>query len=310
MSLAEVPAATPTAGFPVGGPPALRAAPSQAAPAPLPLPRPGWGAREALLALDEARLALPAGLPGAEVVSALTTVVLRAGEHAIKVYPPGTDARHLDRIGAAMSGSGTALLPTVPAVTTSYGVVTLVPWLPSAGPVAWPALGRLLRAFHDIHATADLPRWQPLSRLPSQVAGLCEEHAAVLLEARRALLGALEEVASQLGVGTIHGDLSPGNVIRTASGPRLIDLDWVARAPREYDLASAARRFAAGDLSRQAYAGFCRGYGADVRSWPGLPLVNRIADLDGVAFRLWDCRQHGRDLGWLHREVALWRTPL
>ncbi|HEY6933821.1 MAG TPA: hypothetical protein VI452_10510 [Marmoricola sp.] len=310
MSLTEVPTTPLTSAVAAGSPSVLRAAPSRAGAAPLPLPRPGWGTREALLALDEARLALPVRVPDAEAVSALTTVVLRAGDHAVKVYPPGTDAGHLDRTAAALSGSATALLPTVPAVTTSYGVVTLVPWLPSAGPVTWPALGRLLRAFHDAHADADLPRWQPLSRLPSQVAGLREEHAAVLLEARSALLGALEEVSSQLGVGTIHGDVSPGNVVRTVRGPRLIDLDWVARAPREYDLASAARRFAAGDISRQAYAGFCRGYGADVRSWPGLPLVNRIADLDGVAFRLWDCRQHGRGLDWVSREVALWRTPL
>jgi hypothetical protein len=276
----------------------------------LPLPVAGWGAREALLAVEEARLAMPDLPLRVTVVSALTTVVLRAGGHAVKVYPPGTDPEHLDRLTRALAGSATVHVGSRRAVTTSYGVVTLVPWLPAARPVSWPELGALLRAFHDEHAAADVPPWQPLSRLPSQVAGLRPEHAAVLLDARTALLDALAGVASQLGFGAIHGDVSPSNVMRTGTGPRLIDVDWVARAPREYDLAAAARRFRAGEIPRSAYVGFCAGYGYDVRSWPELPLLDRIADLDGVAFRLWDSRHHGGDLDWVAREVALWRTPL
>ena len=113
-----------------------------------------------------------------------------------------------------------------------------------------------------------------------------------------------------MGEGAIHGDVSPANVMRTPEGPRLIDLDWVARAPREYDLASAARRVRAGEMSRRDYARFCTAYGVDVRSWPGLPLMDRIADLGGVAFRLWDCRHHGQDLAWVERELREWTMPL
>src|SRR5215210_1174385 len=70
---------------------------------PLPLPVSSWGAAQALDALAEARLALPMPLRRPRVVSALTTVVLRAGHHAVKVYPPGTDAEHLARIGEALA---------------------------------------------------------------------------------------------------------------------------------------------------------------------------------------------------------------
>jgi hypothetical protein len=289
----------------------LAAPPRAALPAvPLPLPVGPWGAAEALAALDEARPLLPLALPAATVVSALTTVVLRAGDHAVKVYPPGTDPVHLDRIATALAGSATAHLPTLPAVVTSHGVLTLASWVVPTNPVTWTELGALLRDFHTEHAAADVPRWSPLSRLESQVAGLPPEWSGVLLAARDELLGALAEVGSWAGEGTIHGDVSPSNVMRTPDGPRLIDLDWVACAPREYDLASAARRVRAGEMSRRTYAGFCTQYGVDVRTWPGLPLMDRIADLGGVAFRLWDSRHHGRDLWWVEQELTEWAAPL
>lgn len=277
---------------------------------PLPLPGDSWGAAEALSAVDVARSSLPVHLPEATVVSALTTVVLRSGEHAVKVYPPGTDPAHLDRVTSALDGSATAHLPLGPALVTAYGVVTVTPWLPAARPVSWAELGSVLRAFHAEHAAADVPRWVPLSRLPSQVELLPAEYAAVLLEAREHLLAALGEVDSVLGDGIIHGDVSPSNGMRTPDGPRLIDLDWVARGPREYDLAAAARRARAGEISRRTYARFCAAYGFDVHSWPGLPVLDRIADLGGVAFRIWDSRRHGLGLDWVPDEVRVWRTPV
>lgn len=293
----------------------------------LPLPTGAWGAADAFAALAAARPALPVPLPEPELVSALTTVVLRAGGYAVKVYPPGTDAAHLDRTARALAGSRSAHVAPCRAVTTPHGVVTLTTWLqahpdaaagagpvpgaPAPGaPVTWPELGGLLRSFHEEHAGADLPRWTPLSRLPGQAQALPAELAEVLLDARTTLLSALREVRSELGDGVIHGDVSPGNVLRTEAGPRLIDLDWAAVAPREYDLAAAARRLRSGEIDAAAYAGFCAGYGADVRGWTGLPVLDRVAELGGLVFRLWDDRHHGRDLAWLPAAVAPWRTPL
>jgi hypothetical protein len=276
----------------------------------LPLPPAGWGVEQAAAALAEARDRLPLRAGTAQVVSALTTVVLHVGDLAVKVYPPGTDPAHLRRLGLALSGSTTAHLPVCDPVVTSSGVLTVAPWLRDTRPVSWRDVGTLLRSFHAEHAAADVPPWAPLSRLESQVAGLPSEAGAVLLAARDTLLGALAEVRSDLGEGAIHGDVSPSNVMWTPAGPRLIDLDWVGRAPREYDLSSASRRVANGEISAETYDAFCAAYDFDVRSWPGLPLVDRIADLGGVAFRLWDSRHHGVDLDWVEDELRVWRTPL
>jgi Phosphotransferase enzyme family len=282
----------------------------------LPLPGQEWGPADALAALEEARPALGRVLDGTHdgpipaavrVVSALTTVVLQAGPHAVKVYPPGTRAAHLARSAAALAGSATAHLPTAGPVVTATGVVTVSPWLDPAAPVTWPELGGLLRDFHRDHRHADVPRWSPLSRLASQVVGLPPAAARVLLRARDRLLADLDGVASDLGVGVIHGDVSLANALRSPDGPRLIDLDWVALAPLEYDLASSARRFRAGEISGETYEAFCTAYGADVLSWPGLDVLDRIADLGGVAFRLWDDRHRGRSLAWVADEVEVWR---
>jgi len=276
----------------------------------LPLPADSWGVEQALDAVAEAREAVPFELGEATLVSVLTTVVLRCGEYAVKVYPPGTDASHLNRLARALAGSSSAHLPLCPSLVTAHGVLTVARWLPEARPVTWGELGAALRDFHAEHAHADVPEWKPLSRLASQVEALSDESAAVLLGARDTLLAALAEVRSELGEGTIHGDVSPTNVMRTLTGPRLIDLDWVGRAPREYDLSSASRRVADGEISHDTYEQFCTAYGFDVRSWPGLPLLDRIADLGGVAFRLWDSRHRGLNLDWVEDEVRLWRFPL
>jgi hypothetical protein len=275
---------------------------------PLPLPGPGWGVAEALRALEEARPHLPALPARVELVSALSTVVVRAGEYAVKVYPPGTDAAHLHRLATALGSSATAHVPLWSPVVAADGVVTLTPWMAEAAPVSWGELGRLLRAFHLEHAEADVPGWTPLSRLPGQVAELSAGAATVLMQARARLLAALADVRSELGVGVIHGDVSPLNVLRSGRGPRLIDLDWVARAPREYDLAGAARRVRTGEIGRVDYRAFCEGYGFDVLDWPGLPVLDRIAELGGVAFRIWDCRRRGQDLDWLPAELGRWES--
>ncbi len=305
------PASALAAVAPVLATPTPRTSPDQDAPVePLPLPAPTWGAPEALLALDEARLALPFPVADAVVVSALTTVVLRCGGLAVKVYPPGTDPDHLARLATALAGSATALLPVAPPVMTSWGVVVASPWLTAGAPVGWAGTGTLLRAFHAEHADADVPVWEPLRRVVAVAPELPDAAAAVLLDARTALLDALAGLRSPLGVGVVHGDVSPANVLTGPGGPVLIDLDFAARAPLEYDLSSAARRADAGELPADEYLAFCRAYGADVRGWEGRAVLDAVAQLGGVAFRVWDDRRAGRALDWLDGAVARWRTPL
>jgi hypothetical protein len=296
--------------------PMLPVRPADLAPAviaePLPLPAVGWGGEQAEAAWREALPTLPADVLAAlaadhEVVrvSALTTVVLRVGPWAVKVYPPGTDVAHVAGVAAGLDGSTTAHLPVTAPVATEHGVVAVSRWLTPTRTPDWAEVGTLLARFHAEHAAAPLPAWQPLTRIASQVQGL--SGADVLLDARDRLVAAVAETWSELGWGAVHGDVSLENVMADGSGARLIDLDWSVTGPRELDLAPVARRFRAGVIDRSTYADFCRAYGHDVSGWAGLELLDRIADLGGVAFRIWDCRHHGRDLDWLPAELDRWR---
>lgn len=285
-----------------------------AAPEPLPLPAPGWGLPEAVRAWRTAVPHLPLQVRrragDLEPVSALTTIVLRCGSWAVKVYPPGTDPAHVEQVRAGLRGSRTGAVAVAAPVSTPDGVVTVAPWLGSSDPVGWAEVGALLRRFHDDHASAPLPPWQPLSRVASQAAALPAEQAEVLAGARDVLLEAVAATWSELGWGAVHGDVSPSNVLLDGAAPRLIDLDWAAVAPRELDLAPVARRLRSGEVDATTYAAFCRAYGHDVRGWAGLGLLDRVAELGGLVFRIWDCRHRGRDLGWLPAELRHWRHPL
>lgn len=281
---------------------------------PLPLPARGWGAEQAEAAWRDALPSLPAQVLAALAddhdvvrVSALTTVVLRVGPWAVKVYPPGTDLAHVAAVAAGLAGSTTAHLPVTDPVPTEHGVVTVSRWVTPTRTLDWAEVGGVLAGFHAEHAAAPLPAWQPLTRVASQVRGLSEADAAVLLGARDRLVAAVAETWSELGWGAVHGDVSLENVMADEAGARLIDLDWSVTGPRELDLAPVARRFRAGEIDRSTYAAFCRAYGHDVSGWAGLELLDRIADLGGVAFRIWDCSHHGRDLDWLPAELELWR---
>jgi spectinomycin phosphotransferase len=91
------------------------------------------------------------------------------------------------------------------------------------------------RALDDALATADEP-WDagPLSE-PARRA--LREHLDVVRAWLAELTGVAERSApTPRQVVVTHGEPHPGNVILTATGPRLIDWDTVALAPPERDL--------------------------------------------------------------------------
>ena len=303
-----------TAPSPPALPPAvIAAAPARPTPLPadpLPLPAPGWGAEQARAAVAEAALAAPELFAPAELVRAVSTVVFRVGESAVKVHPPGTDPGHLAHVHAVLAACPVALAATAPPVVTSHGVVTVTPWVPAAPPLGWWTVGRALRELHDLPSADSLPPWTPLRRLPAQLDHLPAPYARILHDRREVLLERLDRLVPVLPPGAVHGDVSPENVLRTATGVRWIDLDFASAGLREYDVAAVVRRYAVGELSDRDYRGFVAGYGADLRGWPGLSVLDASCALSGIGFRLWTDRAAQRDSPWLAAELGrLSRVP-
>ena len=249
---------------------------------------------------------------------ALSTVVLRHGARAVKVYPPSVDVDRLRRVVAAVpADTGHPVLPELgrpPLVVTPAGTVSTYRWLEPSAPVTWAEIGRLLAALHATAGVdvATLPRWTPLSRVPAQLAayaaspGHDPDVVAVLSAARERVLGQLGAMTSDLGWGLIHGDVSVENVLRDRGRPVFVDLDWVACGPREYDLVPAALRRERGEIDEETYLGFCAAYGHDVRRWGGLGLVEDVCELGALTFSLWASAAEGRDLSWAPQAARRW----
>jgi aminoglycoside phosphotransferase (APT) family kinase protein len=84
---------------------------------------------------------------------------------------------------------------------------------------------------------------------------------------------------------TVHGDAWPGNIIRTPTGVRVLDLERFSLGPPEWDLVSTAvRTFTTGATSAAEYDEFAIAYGQDVTEWYGYPLLAAARELRMVTY--------------------------
>ena len=159
-------------------------------------------------------------------------------------------------------------------------------------------LAMLLRWLHDLEPPSSLvlPELRPFGRVGARISGA--ELAAGDREFLQARLAELRERYARLEfvlrAGPIHGDANIGNIIRRqADGVAvLIDLDGFAAGPREWDLVLTAMYFERfGWHTAQEYQEFVTGYGFDVMSWPGYPVLRAVRELIMVAWLAQNARQ-------------------
>jgi hypothetical protein len=143
-------------------------------------------------------------------------------------------------------------------------------------------LGRLLRRLHDLPTPPfELPQYEPLSSFGSTVStstSLPAEDQQWLLDERGRLLDDYHRLDFPLGVGHIHGDAYPGNVMWDGDIAILGDWDETAVGPRELDLANTYQGIRFGRTAGQL-AGFAQEYGYDIETWSGLPTLRAMRDL-------------------------------
>lgn len=276
-----------------------------------------WGVDDArrVVAAAALRLGLPLASPDqAECVQIVSTAVFRVGDVAVKVYPPHVDVTRLTAVQTALPAAADSwILPLAEPVVTEDGTAVAYPWVDHSREATWAELGGLLRRWHaaPVDATC-LPVWTPLTRVPRQLASYAARPDSepgltrVLMTARDRVLADVANLRSDLGCGAIHGDVSPSNAMRRDGRLLLIDLDFVAWGPREYDLVPAAQRRDRGEIDEETYAQFCAAYGHDVREWSGLGVVQEVCDLGGLTFALAMACARGEDVSWLPDAVARW----
>ncbi|MGC7103158.1 phosphotransferase family protein, partial [Amycolatopsis lurida] len=169
-------------------------------------------------------------------------------------------------------------------VNTAEATVTFWRHYPqtAATPPEPAALGSLLNQLHRLpEPDITLPTYVPLADLTATLATttVLEPDTLAWLTTRitelRAQCTALESV---LGVGLIHGDAYPGNLLHTPAGPILGDWDEVATGPRELDLANTVQGMRFGRSAHDVDA-FTAAYGYDPRTWRGLTVLTGMRDL-------------------------------
>lgn len=168
--------------------------------------------------------------------------------------------------------------------------ITVWQWIDGLGRAAPPdAIGRLAVALHA--ATAVQPRaassvvgrppisaFDPVAATRELLVGDPSDDAHWLT----ALVDGLAESwdatrsADPLGASLVHGDLHAENVLLTAAGPVLVDLELTGVGPPSYDaapMAVAVHRYGADPSSLDA---FLASWPADPREWAGFAVCCQV----------------------------------
>ncbi|MFZ3558785.1 MULTISPECIES: phosphotransferase enzyme family protein [unclassified Streptomyces] len=150
-------------------------------------------------------------------------------------------------------------------------------------------MGELLRRLHSLEPPPfSLPPLRPFAPVAKRLerAVIPEDTRAYLSARAEELEAEYERLPFALPAGPLHGDFNVGNVLRDESGhPKVIDLDGFVTGPREWDLMATAMYYDSFGWHTEAeYADFVEGYGFDVRTWSGYPVLRGVQELRMVTW--------------------------
>ena len=180
--------------------------------------------------------------------------------------------------------------------------------------VDWAAVGEMVRRLHSIGPVSLLPsctsfpHWR-FGHLLDELAPLVDEESAQALRACHERHRGWEDRATGVSAVALHGDVHPGNVVATASGPVLIDWDLRSAGPPAWDHAPLMRWTERWGGAPGVYEEFASGYG---RSFRGDPLAESLAELRLLAATLMRIAARRRDpsaADELEVRLRWWREP-
>lgn len=255
--------------------------------------------------------------------------LIRAGENTLYRLPGAvvarvtrrgqTDAAAKEvRVSRWLQQAGIPVVHVVPGVPQPVVVdgraVTFWRELPDHHEGTVDQVAGILRQIHRLQPPPDLalPALAPFVRLKERIA----ETTAFDAEEREWLLKRLQRLTEQyenLPVGlqwaAVHGDAWGGNIVTTATGPVVLDLERFAHGPPEWDLTSiAVDHFTFGSMSAAEWARFCTRYGYDVTEWAGYTALRDVRELRKVTFAAQMAARHPHLIGQARYRLACIRN--
>jgi aminoglycoside phosphotransferase (APT) family kinase protein len=261
-----------------------------------------WRVEEVARRMDEVRareVLAAAGLPSeekdAELLAFGENAVFAAGELVFKVGRTAELFARAERevaVGAWLAGAGVpAVRPVEEGARLVEGhPVTVWHRLPDAVRPAVPAdLAVLLRQVHALPAPGfTLPGRDLLGGVERwlTIAGdaIDPEDAAYLRARRDGFAAAAAALTPHLPPGPVHGDALTRNAHIGPHGPVLLDLETFSGDFREHDLVVMALSRDRYGLDPEAYDGFTRAYGWDVREWDGCAVLRGARETASCAW--------------------------
>ncbi len=177
----------------------------------------------------------------------------------------------------------------------------------------WRAVGRMVATVHglgpgDIPPAYPLPlgerfAWWRFDNILVEVGDLLDPAARAGLEAtidrHRRWSDGVDHVVC-------HGDVHPGNVVMTATGPVLLDWDLLCLAPPGWDHAMLLRLPQWG-WPAQWYGEFAAGYGRSLAADPTAVAIAELRLVAATLMRLRAARADPSALPEARRRLAFWR---
>ncbi|MEU1527735.1 phosphotransferase [Nocardia rhamnosiphila] len=174
-------------------------------------------------------------------------------------------------------------------------------------------LGQLLWRLHQLERPADLelPAVQAFGHVSARLeaAPIPEADADFLRHRVRELEQELDSLTFELPAAALHGDAHVKNVMIADDGQAiLIDLEAFAFGAAEWDLAKTAAETSMGMLAEQDYAAFVDGYGYDVTTWSGWPVMQAVQQVKMISWLAQNVEHTARLRGEYEKRINTLRT--
>lgn len=223
------------------------------------------------------------------------SLLVRQGDALVRVRPRAQEpiAAREHEVAQALARAGVAAITSLGAGPVHIGnwVVTSWEWVDVVGEAAPGHLGALARDLRDRTAGTyawEVARFDPLTAIRNAVAHVPvgDPQADYIRRRAHALSGGWAGLVDRDPAGTaiVHGDLHAGNVLVSANGPLLSDLELAGTGPCSYDTAPSVvgvERYGADPVGLER---FIAAQQYDPRDWAGFATCVSIYELWGAAW--------------------------